>query len=39
LTKMDFRICRGVRAEKVRQFVSAIKRREGLLGIDSDDFD
>jgi serine/threonine protein kinase len=39
LNKMDFRITAGVRPEKVREFVSAVKRREVLLGIEMDDFD
>jgi serine/threonine protein kinase len=39
LNKMDFQITPGVRAEKVRRFVSAVKRREELLGIEIDDFD
>jgi serine/threonine-protein kinase len=39
LNKMEFRITPGVRAEKVREFVSAVKRQEELLGIEIDDFD
>jgi hypothetical protein len=39
LNKMDFRITPGGRAETVRQFVRAVKRREELSGIEIDDFD
>jgi serine/threonine protein kinase len=39
LNKMDFRITPGVRSEKVRQFVRAVKGREEHLGIEIDDFD
>jgi hypothetical protein len=29
----------GVRTEKVREFVTAVQRREEILGIEIDDFD
>jgi hypothetical protein len=38
LEGMDFQITAGVRGEKVRQFVNAVKQREQQLGIDIDDW-
>jgi serine/threonine protein kinase len=39
LDTMDFRITGGVKSEKVRQFVKAVKAREKSLGIEISDFD
>jgi LIM domain kinase 1 len=39
LDRMDFRITGGVKSEKVRRFVKAVKRREKILGIEINDFD
>jgi hypothetical protein len=39
LNKMEFRMTAGVRPDKVREFVRAVRRREELLGIEIDDFD
>jgi serine/threonine protein kinase len=38
LEKMEFRIAPGVRPAKVRQFVSAVERREEEMGIEIDDY-
>jgi hypothetical protein len=37
LEKMEFQITSGVRGEKVRQFVAAVRTQELCLGLDVDD--
>jgi serine/threonine protein kinase len=39
LDRMDFRITAGVRTEKVRRFVNAVKAQEKILGMEIEDFD